>query len=50
MPMLTPLSRLPNTIVCIQDRNLLILRDYSSNIRQELELLEKLDVPPTNKP
>ena len=43
VPMLSPLSKLPNSIIVIQDRNLLILRDYSSNIRQQLQLLEQLE-------
>ena len=43
VPMLMPLSKLPNSIVIIQDQNLLILHDYSSNIRQELQLLETLE-------
>ena len=47
IPMLQPLSKLPNSIVCINSRHLLILRDYSANIRQELQLLEKLDRAPT---
>jgi len=46
IPMLQPLSKLPNSIVCINSRHLLILRDYSANIRQELQLLEKLDRVP----
>lgn len=43
VPMLMPLSKLPNSIVAIQDQNLLILRDYSSSIRQQLRLLESLE-------
>jgi general secretion pathway protein D len=42
-PMLAPLCGLPNSIVVIQNQNLLILRDYSSNIKQELRLLEELE-------
>jgi type II secretory pathway component GspD/PulD (secretin) len=43
VPMLTPLAKLPNSIVVFQDRNLLILRDYASSIRQQLKLLETLE-------
>jgi general secretion pathway protein D len=43
VPLLSPLSKLPNSIIAIQDRNLLLLRDYSSNIRQQLQLLEQLE-------
>ena len=43
VPMLAPLSKLPNSIVAIDSEKLLILRDYSAAIRQELQLLEKLE-------
>jgi hypothetical protein len=43
VPVLAPFTKLPNSIICIQDHNLLILRDYSSNIRQELQMLERLE-------
>jgi type II secretory pathway component GspD/PulD (secretin) len=43
VPILMPFTKLPNSIIVIQNRNLLILRDYSSNIRAQLQLLEKLD-------
>jgi type II secretory pathway component GspD/PulD (secretin) len=43
VPMLAPLSGLPGSIFAIDDKKLLILRDYSSHIRQELQVLEKLD-------
>jgi type II secretory pathway component GspD/PulD (secretin) len=43
LPLLSPLTKLPNSIIINEDQNLLILRDYSSNIRQELQLLETLE-------
>lgn len=43
MPVLAPFAKLPNSIIVIQSENLLILRDYSSNIRKQLQLLETLD-------
>ena len=43
MPMLMPFSKLPNSIVVIQNQNVLILRDYSSSIKQQLRLLEELE-------
>jgi hypothetical protein len=43
VPALQPFAKLPGAITCIQDPNLLILRDYSSSIRQQLKLLESLD-------
>jgi type II secretory pathway component GspD/PulD (secretin) len=43
VPVLMPLSKLPNSIVAIDGEQILILRDYSANIRQELRLLEELE-------
>ena len=50
VPMLMPLSKMPNSVVPIQTQNLLILRDYSSNIRQQLRLLEDLERKQTPEP
>ena len=47
MPILGPFSKLPNSMVCIDGENLLVLRDYAANIRQELKLLETVDKPKT---
>jgi len=46
VPMLQPFSKLPNSILAIDSEHLLILRDYSANIRQELKLLETLEKEP----
>ncbi len=46
VPVLSPFSAMPNSIVCIDGEHLLVLRDYSANIRQELQLLEQVDQPP----
>lgn len=43
LPMLMPFAGLPNSIVAVDDKQLLILRDYSANIRQQLRLLEELE-------
>ncbi len=43
LPKLQPFAKLPNSIVVVPDRNLLVFRDYSSSIKQELKLLEQLD-------
>jgi type II secretory pathway component GspD/PulD (secretin) len=43
LPALQPFSKLPNSIVAVRNANLLILRDYSANVRLMLELVEKLD-------
>lgn len=43
VPVLTGFSKLPNSILPIDSQQVLLLRDYSSNIRQQLKLLEELD-------
>ncbi len=48
LPELQPFAKLPNSIVVVQDRNLLIFRDYSSSVRQELKLLEQLEQKQTH--
>jgi type II secretory pathway component GspD/PulD (secretin) len=40
---LQPLANRPNSILPIDSQGVLLLRDYSSNIRQQLKLLEELD-------
>jgi type II secretory pathway component GspD/PulD (secretin) len=43
IPLLQPLTGLPNSIVASSDPNLLILRDYSANIRAMLKLIEEVE-------
>lgn len=43
LPALLPLAHLPNSMLPLDSQGLLMLRDYSSNIRQQLKLLEQLD-------
>jgi type II secretory pathway component GspD/PulD (secretin) len=43
---LQPFARMPNSIVALKDADLLILRDYSSNIRRMLQVLERIDREP----
>jgi type II secretory pathway component GspD/PulD (secretin) len=43
VPVLMPFSKMPGSIVPIDARSQLILRDYSSNIRQMLKLVEDLE-------
>jgi type II secretory pathway component GspD/PulD (secretin) len=40
---LQPFARLPNSIIGNRQSNLLILRDYSSNVRRMMEILEQLE-------
>jgi type II secretory pathway component GspD/PulD (secretin) len=43
VPVLVPVAKVPNGIMPIQEPNLLILRDYSANIRRMLQLIEELE-------
>ena len=43
VPVLMPFAKLRNSIMPVDGAQMLILRDYSSNIRKELQLLEELE-------
>lgn len=43
LPMLAPFAGMPNGMIAMDNQRLLILRDYSANIRRQLQLLEELD-------
>jgi type II secretory pathway component GspD/PulD (secretin) len=43
IPVLQPFAKAPNALVPIAASNQLIIRDYSSNVRKMLELLEELE-------
>jgi type II secretory pathway component GspD/PulD (secretin) len=45
-PMLQQFSKMPGSILAIKESNLLILRDYSSNVRRMLQVLERIDREP----
>jgi general secretion pathway protein D len=42
---LQPFASMPNSIVGIDHASLLVLRDFSSNVRRMLEILERIDKP-----
>jgi len=42
LPVLQPFAKSPNSIIFVPDADLLILRDYSANIRRMLQLLERV--------
>jgi hypothetical protein len=42
-PFLQPFSKLPNSIIGVRGSPILFLRDYSSNVRRMLEVLEKVE-------
>ena len=41
---LTPFAKLPNSIIGVKGSPVLILRDYSENVKRMLEILERVDV------
>ena len=43
-----PFARLPNSIVAARGSDLLVLRDYSANVRRMMQVLETADRPGTN--
>jgi type II secretory pathway component GspD/PulD (secretin) len=43
IPVLMPFVKAPNALLPIDADNLLIIRDYSSNVRQMLKLLQKVE-------
>jgi type II secretory pathway component GspD/PulD (secretin) len=46
VPALQPLAKMPQSIIAIDSNSLLVLRDYSSNVRRMMQMLAKLDKPP----
>jgi type II secretory pathway component GspD/PulD (secretin) len=45
-----PFARMQNSIICLPSTHLLILRDYSANIRQMLRLIQQIDRLPPSAP
>jgi general secretion pathway protein D len=46
VPVLTPFSRAPNSILTIPSTSMLVLRDYAENVKRMAEVIEKIDVVP----
>jgi type II secretory pathway component GspD/PulD (secretin) len=49
-PALVPLAKFPNSVVAYNQNHLLMLRDYSANVRRMLDTLRRLDVPGAAQP
>jgi len=43
VPALQPFAKMPQSILAVDANDLIILRDYSSNIRRMLQMIERLD-------
>jgi type II secretory pathway component GspD/PulD (secretin) len=48
VPVLQPFSKLPGSIIPVDGDQVLILRDFSANVRQQLRLLEELEKKQTH--
>ncbi len=46
LPVLTPFSKAPNSILTIPSTGMLVLRDYAENVKRMVEMIEKVDVVP----
>src|SRR5439155_15426304 len=46
---LQPFSKMPNSIIGLDNSGILILRDYEENVKRMEELLEKIDVEAINE-
>lgn len=44
LPALTPFAKVPNSILPIDSSQMLVLRDYTENVKRMLELIEEIDV------
>jgi type II secretory pathway component GspD/PulD (secretin) len=46
MAVLQPLTKTPNALLPIQSENLLVIRDYSANVKRMLKMLQELEKDP----
>jgi len=44
VPILAPFAQLPNSILAVDSSQMLIIRDYSANVKRMLELIKQIDV------
>lgn len=44
VPILVPFAQLPNSILAVDSSQMLIIRDYSANVKRMLELIKQIDV------
>jgi len=44
VPVLTPFVKIPNAILAIDTSQMLVLRDYTENVKRMLELVKEIDV------
>lgn len=46
---ITPFSKLPNSIITVPSTSMLVLRDYAENVKRMLEMIDKVDVVPVQE-
>jgi general secretion pathway protein D len=46
VPVLTPFSKAPNSILSIPSTSMIVLRDYTENVKRMVEMIRKIDVMP----
>jgi len=46
---LQPFAKLPNSVLGIDSAGMLVLRDYSANVKRMLQVLEKIEQTPVRK-
>jgi hypothetical protein len=44
VPALTPFAQIPNSILPIDSSQILVLRDYTENVKRMLEMVERIDI------
>jgi general secretion pathway protein D len=44
VPALQPFSKIPNSVLAIESSNILILRDFTENVKRMLEMIQRIDV------
>jgi general secretion pathway protein D len=44
VPLITPFSKLPNSVYAIDDNGILVMRDYAENVKRMLEMIAQIDV------
>jgi general secretion pathway protein D len=44
MPILQPFAKIPNSILPVEDNGILVIRDFSENVKRMLEMIDQVDV------
>ena len=44
MPIIQPFAKIPNSILPVEENGILVIRDFSENVKRMLEMIEQVDV------